>query len=54
MLVSYSIDVFQLSFNFLCLLLLYIIYLNGQNACHLAREKPGITGPALIGLAQLS
>jgi hypothetical protein len=26
---SYPIDVFQLSFNFLCLLLLYSIYLNG-------------------------
>ncbi len=27
---SYPIEVFQLSFNFLCLLLLYSIYLNGQ------------------------
>ncbi len=28
---SYPIDVFQLSFNFLCLLLLYSIYLNARN-----------------------
>ena len=27
---SYPIDVFHLSFNFLCLLLLYCIYLNGR------------------------
>jgi hypothetical protein len=29
---SYPIDVFQLSFNFLCLLLLYSIYLNAQHS----------------------
>jgi hypothetical protein len=28
---SYPIDVFHLSFNFICLLLLYSIYLNGSN-----------------------
>jgi hypothetical protein len=28
---SYPINVFQLSFNFLCLLLLYSIYLNGMD-----------------------
>jgi hypothetical protein len=29
---SYPIDVFQLSFNFLCLLILYGIYLNGTHS----------------------
>ncbi len=37
---SYPIDVFQLSFNFLCLLLLYSIYLNGTNCAGGANGRP--------------
>ncbi len=48
---SYPIIVTHLSFNFLCLLLLYSIYLNGYTALHclpqVARAGRGVAFPPL-------